>query len=254
MLDRLGPFLKVVCLVLAALLLAKIIQRALHIDPLGNAAIPPLPALTVEKEKTPNPPVAKESASSKTETNSSHLTNATAGTNAAAGTNLTTRTNLAATTNSTGANASTNGLTAAGARKRLRHGGGSPMPAGFPMAFGGPPPQVKLPGPIQSRVDRIRESEILGPVMHPMPMALLGIADDDAFLRGPDGQTGMIKEGGEIGGIKLLRIGINRVLVEENGEKKELTLFNGYGGESLLPQDTNSSTNASIAPKHKGNL
>ena len=58
-----------------------------------------------------------------------------------------------------------------------------------------------------------------------MPMALLGIADDDAFLRGPDGQTGMVKEGGELGGIKLLRIGINRVLIEQDGEKKELTVF-----------------------------
>jgi hypothetical protein len=69
-------------------------------------------------------------------------------------------------------------------------------------------------------------------------MALLGIAGEDAFLRTASGQTGLVKEGDSLGDLKLLRIGINRVLVEENGEKKELTIFSGYGGESLLTNDT----------------
>ena len=108
-----------------------------------------------------------------------------------------------------------------------------------------------LPPAVQARVDRIVESEILGPFIRPMPMALLGIAGEDAFLRAPDGQTGMVREGAELGAIKLLRIGTNRVLVEENGEKKELTLFAGMGGESLLPPETNSilKTNAPIKKK-----
>ena len=71
-----------------------------------------------------------------------------------------------------------------------------------------------------------------------MPMALLGIAGDNAFLRAPNGQTGLIKEGSELGGIKLLRIGTNRVLVEQEGQPKELTIFSGYGSESLLPLPT----------------
>jgi hypothetical protein len=76
-------------------------------------------------------------------------------------------------------------------------------------------------------------------------MALIGIADQEAFLRATNGQTGPVKVGGEIGGIKLLRIGVNRVLVEQDGEKKELTLFGGVGGESLMPKPANtSSTNA----------
>jgi len=70
-------------------------------------------------------------------------------------------------------------------------------------------------------------------------MALIGIADEEAFLRATNGQTGPVKVGGEIGGIKLLRIGVNRVLVEHDGEKKELTLFGGVGGESLMPKLTN---------------
>jgi hypothetical protein len=104
------------------------------------------------------------------------------------------------------------------------------------MRAGGPPPE--LPPEIKARVIRIYESELFGQIMHPMPMALMGIAGDTAFLRAPSGQTGLVKEGDSLGEIKLLRIGINRVLVEENGEKKELTIFNGYGGESLLPKES----------------
>ena len=48
-------------------------------------------------------------------------------------------------------------------------------------------------------------------------MALLGIAGKDVFLRAPNGQTGLIREGEELGGVKLLRIGMNRVLIEQDG-------------------------------------
>jgi hypothetical protein len=73
-------------------------------------------------------------------------------------------------------------------------------------------------------------------VIRPLPKALLGIAGELAFLRAANGQTGVVKEGGEVSGLKLLRIGTNRVLVEEQGKKEELTIFGGYGGESLLPK------------------
>jgi len=112
-------------------------------------------------------------------------------------------------------------------------GAGVPGMPGMP-GMGGPAPE--LPPVIKARVNRIVESEILGPVMRPMPMALVGIAGDVAFLRTASGQTGLAKEGEEVGGLKLLKIGINRVLVEENGEKKELTIFSGLGGESLMPK------------------
>ena len=95
-----------------------------------------------------------------------------------------------------------------------------------------------LPPAIQARVDRIAQSEILAPFIRPLPMALLGIAGDRAFLRAANGQTGVIRQGGEVGGIKLLRIGTNRVLIEQDGQQKELTIFSGYGGESLLPNST----------------
>jgi len=101
------------------------------------------------------------------------------------------------------------------------------------MAMGGKP--VELPAEIKERVDRITQGEILGQVNRPMPMALLGIAGPNAFLRSSDGQTGMIKEGEKVGSLKLLRIGNNRVLIEEEGEKKELSMFAGLGSETLMP-------------------
>lgn len=116
------------------------------------------------------------------------------------------------------------------------------MPPGMPMPGprrggrgpGGPGPA--LPPEIQARVDRVIQSELLGPIMRPPPMALLGIAGKDVFLRAPNGQSGLVREGGELGGVQLVRIGTNRVLVKENGENKELMIFEGIGGESLLPK------------------
>jgi hypothetical protein len=89
---------------------------------------------------------------------------------------------------------------------------------------------------VQARIDRITQSEILGQVVRPLPMALLGIAGKDVFFRAPNGQTGLLKEGGELGGIKLLQVGTNRVLIEQDGQKKELLLFSGIGGATLLPK------------------
>jgi hypothetical protein len=105
-------------------------------------------------------------------------------------------------------------------------------PPGRPGAMTAP----ELPLPIRARVYQITDSEILGPIMRPLPMALLGIAGNVAFLRAANGQTGLVKEGDSLGGLKLVRIGTNRVLVEDDGQKKELTMFSGYGGESLLPK------------------
>jgi hypothetical protein len=95
---------------------------------------------------------------------------------------------------------------------------------------------TNLPPAVQARLERITQSEILGPVMRPLPMALLGIAGLDAFLRAPNGQSGLLREGEQMGGIKLLRIGTNRVLIEHEHEQKELTLFSGFGGETLGPK------------------
>ena len=98
-------------------------------------------------------------------------------------------------------------------------------------------PRSDLPPAVQARVDKIVQSEVLGAVVRPLPMALLGIAGKDAFIRGADGQTGLVREGEEFGTLKVLRIGTNRVLVEYEGQKKELILFSGFGSETLLPKE-----------------
>lgn len=103
---------------------------------------------------------------------------------------------------------------------------------------GSAPKLADLPPPIKNRVDWIVNSETLAPIPHPVPTGLLGIAGNYAFIRGPTGQNEMVKVGGLVGGVKLLRIGTNRVLVEEDGQPKELMIFEGYGGESLLPKQT----------------
>ena len=96
---------------------------------------------------------------------------------------------------------------------------------------------VELPPAARARVDRIVQSEILGAIVKPQPMALLGLAGDDAFIRTPSGQTILLRQGEENSGVKLLRLGTNRVLIEHEGQQKELTLFSGLGSESLLPKN-----------------
>jgi hypothetical protein len=149
------------------------------------------------------------------------------------------------TTNAVNQTNHVNHLTASGtnsAGQSARRFTGSMPPGmgfgGFPMMPGMAGNAPKLPPEIQACVDKIVNSEIFAPVMHPLPMALLGIAGNTAFLRTADGQTGLVKAGDSLGDLKLLRIGINRVLVEQAGQRKELMIFDGYGGESLLQNDT----------------
>jgi len=118
------------------------------------------------------------------------------------------------------------------------------MPPGMPMMPGGMPGRPTGPGGggpalepgLQARMDVILTGELFGAIPKPPPMALQGIVGRHAILRAPNGQTGLIAVGEELGGVKLLQIGTNRVLIEHEGNEKELTLFSGYGSESLLKQ------------------
>jgi cytoskeletal protein RodZ len=123
----------------------------------------------------------------------------------------------------------TNALTTPAAGSKLSSAAAARrQPAGSQIA--------DLPTVVQTRIERITQSEILGAVVRPLPMALLGIAGRDAFVRTANGQTGLLREGEELDGIKLLRIGTNRVLIEHEQQQKELTLFSGFGSETLLPK------------------
>ena len=105
---------------------------------------------------------------------------------------------------------------------------------GDPTSTNTPGKPASLPPEVEARVEKIKESEILGPVMRPPPMAVLGIAGKDVILRAPNGQTGLIRVGEELGGVKLLKIGTNRILIEHEEQTKELMIFQGFGGETLL--------------------
>lgn len=98
-----------------------------------------------------------------------------------------------------------------------------------------PTKSADLPPAIAARIEQIKENEVFGSTPKPLPMALLGIVGMDAIIRAPNGQTGLVREGDELGGVKVLRLGTNRVLVEHEGQKKELTVFSGFGSESLMP-------------------
>ncbi len=300
MLKLSEPFLKVVCLLLAALLLFQLIRLVIRNNPLEHLKVPELPTLQADGKGTNS--VAGQAAGEKG-TNSVAGTG-TKGTNSASGqvsrktdTNFVSvegsdrtgtnavpaqvsenkSTNSAASqaagktdtnalpsqasakpdTNSVpgkeAGNKGTNSVPEQTAGKTVTNSGFDQLSARAGPGFSpGQPLGMKapeLPPIIQGRVDKITLSELLAPIMRALPMALLGIAGKDAFLRAPSGQTGMVKEGDELGGMKLLRIGINRVLIEHEGEKKELTIFSGLGSESLLPNKKESTNEIITKPK-----
>jgi len=197
-----------------------------------NHALSSNPATVVKIDMTNSSDVAPAKIQTPASVNATTETNA--GTNLLstnALTQMAANTNPAAGTNPVvmgAAKISGNNLTPAMAMAGGMRTGEVPMMPGMP---GSAP---KLSPEIQARVDQIVNSEIFAPIMHPMPMGLLGIAGETAFLRTASGQTGLVKTGDSLGDLKLLKIGINRVLVEQDGKEQELTIFNGYGGDSLL--------------------
>ncbi len=267
--ERAESVLKLVCLALAALTFYQLSRFVTRTSPLQHLSIPELPALAQGNETSATRgatnPVA-HSESEKKGTNSAAAkeeskpaTNAVS-TNGAA--NQTTNAVAAATsatgdTNTIAGRDSTIAGTNSSAKKETAKNqtnvvsGPAPAKIGLnPMPQAGPgngPPD--LPRLIQARIDRITQSEILGQVIRPLPMALLGIAGKTAFMRVPNGQTGLMKESEDLGGIKLLRIGTNRVLVEEDGQKKELMIFSGLGGDTLMPQPKQNTNESPTKPQ-----
>jgi hypothetical protein len=240
--ERPEQIVKYVCMGLGALLFIRFVWIIWTANPLARVVVPDLPSLADDSQTNVSP-----SAISGKQPGTNQ---ATLKTNSVTATKVQPPLKIAPTTAGSGTNESAsqagNGTNAAaplvegaGPPKHRRHG-----QFGGAMAMGSMPGAKKttVSPVIQASIDRITDSEILGPVIRPLPMALLGIAGDEAFLRGPDGQTGLEKEGDTLGDIKLLRIGINRVLIEEDGQQKELTIFDGIGGETLLDkpsQDSN---------------
>ena len=266
--KNLGQILRVLCLGLAVALVGEVVVMILHLNPLGQMATPTPPRWQSSDDAPPvTNQVAKLTPPPSTNSASTHSVSTSLPSTAIVGTNVT-RTNLTGigglTTNVLGTNfVGTNSLetnliaiqvggtnlvqthmpSVSSAPSTMPPPMGMSMGMGMPM--GGPPfmrgagggrPPRPLSALIQARIDRITQSELLAPIIRPPPMALLGIAGRDAFIRTPSGQSTLLREGGESDGIKLLRLGTNRVLIEQAGEKKELTIFSGFGSESLLPK------------------
>ncbi|MDB6028515.1 MAG: hypothetical protein JWM68_4738 [Verrucomicrobiales bacterium] len=241
--ERYERILKWVCVALAALLVVQLTRVVIRANPLRNVVIPAPPHLDTKsagpesEAKRPGGETVRSNAVSSSgenrkttnapgtvQTNSvkSSSTNTTVvATSTSAATNV-------ATSKTNSATVSTNSVVSSNTNRTDRHAMPT-SPSGTKSS--------ELPAIVQSRVSRIVDSELFAPVVRPIPAALIGIGADRAFLRSSSGQTGMVKEGEEVGGMKLLQIGTNRVLVEESGEKKELTIFAGIGGESLLPKE-----------------
>jgi hypothetical protein len=85
----------------------------------------------------------------------------------------------------------------------------------------------------QAAIEKVNKSGIFGAPPKPRPSELTGIAGDMAFISLPSGETKAMVVGQTEAGLTLLKIGTNRVLVQEDGEEKELTIYSGMGGESL---------------------
>jgi len=195
--------------------------------------------IVVAKVTPSNEPPVVAITSLQTNTSGSNVANVLPTNAIVSGTNVSI-TSISGGTNLAGASARTNLTNSAITRAT----GARPPNAATAAISGGAAGRkpATLPPEIQARVDRVYESEIFAPIVRPMPMALLGIAGKAAFLRTPTGQTGMVKEGENLGDVKLLQIGMNRVLVEQDGNKQELMIFAGLGGESLLTK-TNDASN-----------
>ena len=277
--ERPEQILKYICMGLGALLFFQFVRIIWTANPLAHVVVPDLPSLADESAGTNqiqgpegaaggmmasppmNPKDHSETNQAVVKMNRATGTNLQAriepaskagnwGTNArpsVIGTNAIGRAAISNTPGGAVAGSLTNGTASTNLAnaKHSGHGRHGPMPDGMAMAMAmGSMPGAKkttVTPVIQASIDRIIDSEILGPVIHPLPMGLLGIAGNVAFLRGADGETGLVKEGDSLGDIKLLRIGTNRVLIEQDGQKKELTIFDGMGGETLLNKSSKDS-------------
>jgi hypothetical protein len=291
--ERAEPILKVLCVLLAGVLVLEIARVIVRHNPVGRLAVPELPTLPAKtnataEAKTTNAAGAKLGAkretngvAGKTSTNSTPEavaktkdTNAVSAagtenrgtnvaTNALAETAKTASNSIASVEEKNGTNKlsdadfgamKTNGVTAATTAPKDTNAASAQVsaksatnaapekpakgrrPSPFMPGQMGGEKLADLPPLIQARIDKIIESEILAQLTKPQPAGLLGVAGRGAMLRSSSGQTGYVKEGGELGGLKLLQVGVNRVLVTEDGKTNELTIFSGIGGETLLPK------------------
>ncbi len=91
------------------------------------------------------------------------------------------------------------------------------------------------PPPFPEAFRAIDRKGIFGasPAAAEQPLELLGLMGEYALLRTPSGETGRARVGESVGGVKVIRVGTNRVLVEHDGTTKELSIYSGLGSDPL---------------------
>jgi hypothetical protein len=221
MLERLTPFFRIGCMLLAGLVCYQIARLITHKNPLDDLKIP-ASAFASNSQPAAQPKSTNSATAKPTNSVSTQPTNSA--------TNIV---SLEAT------NASSRRSSSSSSRRSSSSAPGAATASKDP----------NISPAVQARIEKVVQSEILGAIVRPLPMALLGIAGKDAFIRAPNGQTGLAREGEEFGGLKILRIDINRVLVEHEGQQKELTLFQGFGSETLLPRGDKKPSETSTPPQ-----
>lgn len=97
----------------------------------------------------------------------------------------------------------------------------------------GPKPPPEDSNELKACLNHLERSGILGRTPGPQPLVLVGFAGSSAILQLPNGQTVLLAEGEERDGVKVIKTDTNRVLVEQDGQERELTQFSGIGSESL---------------------
>ncbi len=251
--DRLLRLLRGATWVLLGALVLRLALALFRPSPLATLRVPALPTLADSSAATNTPADASSMPPVPAPAPKPASAGATSAATPSAGSNAI-PTNLSASVSPLGTNPppKPSGTQAVASNIPPKRPSAAPQVAGGP--FPGMSPGFPFPGGpgrgrgadgkpldplIQARLDKVIQGELLGPAPRPIPMALMGIAGSNAFIRTTSGMSGMVGEGGELGGVRLVRIGINRVLVNEAGTNKELTIFGGAGGESLLPKSTN---------------
>ncbi|MBN2490882.1 MAG: hypothetical protein JXQ29_08540 [Planctomycetes bacterium] len=96
----------------------------------------------------------------------------------------------------------------------------------------------------------IAERQLFGAAAPPTahPVVLEGIAHDWVFLRSPRGRAGLVRVGESLDGVKVLELGWNRVVVEVEGERKELVMHQGLGGGAPRPPEPGRAESAENPP------
>lgn len=90
---------------------------------------------------------------------------------------------------------------------------------------------------VKVAVTIIKKSGVFGSPPKPRPSSLIGIAENVAFIQTPSGSVQGIEIGQTIQNVKVIKIDTNRVLIEENGKQRELTIYSGMGSETLIGKE-----------------